>query len=190
MNNRLRKAMKECSREMTTQIDIIYPAAAIVWYQEYGWRELRILRRFVTSSDVWEECASHGTSKSMLQMLEEETGIEMQLSGYDKSYHDFVYLDGSKWSGNIPTVPQAIYMFQMEKKWLAPLLLSCLCITLHRDEGWGADRLGRFISHVDALRQEWGRDTDLYKTKLKEITGIPVEKIWEKVRTKDERSES
>lgn len=71
----MKKARQDLSREMDKQIDILYAASAVVWWVEYGWRTTRIMRRFQTSTEIWTECADYGVSKSMLQMLEEETGL-------------------------------------------------------------------------------------------------------------------
>lgn len=176
----LRKADQELSRELNKQVDIIYPACAIVWWREYGWKETRIMRRFVTTQEAWDECAAAGLSKSILQMLEEETGIEMSLSGYERSYHEFSYLDGTVWNGKPLDLPQSIFMRQQQKKWLAPMLLACICISLHRDERWGYERLSGFIQKVDQVRQQLGEDPNRYYQELFETTGINWRSMWGK----------
>ena len=173
----IKKARQDLSREMDRQIDILYAASAVVWWVEYGWRTTRIMRRFQTSTEIWTECADYGVSKSMLQMLEEETGIEMQLSGYDRSYHEFSYLDGDAWDGKLLTLEQTVYMHQQQKKWLAPLILASICLSLHRDENWGADRIARFIQQVDAMRQEYGERPDRFRQLMTEVTDLPVDEI-------------
>ena len=169
----LKHAEQALSKEMNKQIEIIYPACAVVWYRDYGWRALRINRRFETSSKIWHECADYGPEKSMLQMLEEETGIDLQLTGY-RDWHDLQYVDGRAWDGQLVTLPEAIYMRQMQKTWIAPLLLACICLTLYRDEHWGAERISRFISLVDALRQEIGERPDDFEELMAEVTGMEV----------------
>ena len=175
--NPLKKVEMELNREMAKQIEILYAASSVIWWREYGWRKTRIMRRFNTSAEIWGECADHGIYKSMLQMLEEETGIEMQLSGYDRSYHEFSYLDGDAWDGKLLTLPQTIYMHQQQKKWLAPLILACICLSLHRDEHWGPERIARFIQQVDAMRQEYGERPDRFRALMKEVTDLPVDEI-------------
>lgn len=182
----LKKAQLQLGAEMNKQIDIIYSAAAIVLWRN-GWRTLRIMRRFVTTMEVWDECAEHGTHKSMLQMLEEETGIELQISGFDKSYHDLDYLDGSHWDGHIPTVWEQIYMHQQQRKWMAPLVLAAFCISLHRDEHFGSDRIGRFISQIDQLRQEIGEDPEDYTNLLESETDITHDMIWDGLKKERDR---
>lgn len=175
--NPLKKVEMELNREMAKQIEILYAASSVIWWRDYGWRSTRIMRRFDTTTKVWGECADHGIYKSMLQMLEEETGIEMQLSGYDRSYHEFSYLDGDAWDGKFLTLSQTIYMLQQQKKWLAPLILACICLSLHRDEHWGADRIAKFISQVDKMRQEYGERPDRFRKLMEEVTDLPVDQI-------------
>lgn len=172
----LKKAEQALQKEMNKQIEIIYPACAVVWWQEYGWRALRINRRFETSSRIWTECADYGAEKSMLQMLEEETGIDLQLSGY-RDWHELQYVDGRAWDGKPLTLPQAIYMRQMQKTWVAPLILAGICLTLYRDEHWGAERIGRFISLVDQLREEIGERPDEFCKLMEDVTGTEI--LWE-----------
>ena len=175
--NALKKARKELGKEQIKQIDIIYPACFIIWWQEYGWRELRIMRRFQTTREVWDECGDYGIEKSILEMLEEETGVDMQLSGVD-DWHNLAYFSKDKWDGKPLTLPQTIYMHQQQRKWIAPMLLACICISLHRDEGWGGDRIAKFISQVDALRMELGERPDLFSQRMHEITGRYAEEIF------------
>ena len=175
--NPLKKVEMELNREMAKQIEILYAASSVIWWRDYGWRSTRIMRRFQTTTEIWGECADHGIYKSMLQMLEEETGIEMQLSGYDRSYHEFSYLDGDAWDGKLLNLPQTIYMHQQQKKWLAPQILACICLSLHRDEHWGPDRIARFIQQIDAMRQEYGERPDRFRKLMEEVTDLPVDQI-------------
>ena len=63
-----KKVMQDITKEMHKQIDIFYAAAAVIWWKEYGWRETRIMRRFDTTTKLWDECNEWGVKKSMLQM--------------------------------------------------------------------------------------------------------------------------
>ena len=135
--NALLKAEIDLAQEQLKQINILYPASAIVLWRDYGWRKVRILRRFATSQEVWHECADYGIEKSILEMMEEETGIEMSLSGFDKSFHELAYFSKDAYDGKLLDFMQTVYMRQQQKKWLAPSILSAICISLHRDDKWG-----------------------------------------------------
>ena len=169
--NAVNKAVGKLQKELKKQISIIFPAAAVVLWQQFGWRKVRIMRRFATAQEIAHECGRYGPAKSMLQMLEDETGIELQLEGY-QSYHDFQYLDSEKWDGKGLTRPQMIAMYGKMAKWTAPQLLAGLCLALYRDEGFSTVRLGRFIQGVDALRKGLGENPDAYRKMLEETTDI------------------
>lgn len=177
MGKALKNANKDLNQEMVKQTTIIYSSAIIILWKDYGWRKTRIMRRFQTSKEIFDECAAYGTSKSMMQMLEDETGIEIRMNGCDKSFHDLAYLDADKWDGKMPTAAQAVYIKQRMKPWIAPQLLSCLCLTMHRDEKYGPQRIAEFIHKVDEYRIEHGEDVKHYEEALKEITGIDIEEI-------------
>ena len=177
IQKQLRDTKRSLQKELNKQLDIIYSASAIILWRN-GWRTLRIMRRFVTTMEIWTECQHYGPAKSMLQMLEEETGIELSLSGFDKSYHEIDYLDGSKWDGHTPTPYELIYMYQQERKWMPPLILASFCLSLHRDDHFGSERIERFISQVDALRSELGEDPDAYNRVMETETGITRAMIW------------
>lgn len=179
-NSALRKAQQELGREQLKQIDIIYPACAIVFWKEYGWRETRIMRRFATSQEVWNECGEYGADKSIFEMLEEETGVDLQLTGAE-DWHELAYFSAGKWDGKPLTVQQTIYMRQKQKKWIAPMLLACMCLSLYRDEKWGADRISRFIGHIDALRQELGENPQKYAEMMFDVTGHNARELWNDV---------
>lgn len=170
------KAYEKVNVEMKKQLGIIMPAAAVVLWKDFGWRKTRIIRRFNTTAKAVNECADYGPAKSMMQMLEEETGIELQFADF-QSFHEFQYLDSEKWDGKGLTPMQMIAMYGRMKKWIAPQILAGLCLALHRDEGFGAERLGRFIGAVDAMRQELGEDPKRYTAALEEATDISAEML-------------
>ena len=167
----LQKAFNALKAETHKQVDIFYCAAGVVLWRQ-GWRLTRIKRRFATSTKAWHECGDYGPTKSMLEMFEEETGIELTVSGYDKSYHEYAFLDGSKRNGKRPTIQQAIRIRQMQKDWVGLMIFACLCLSMHRDEGYGYDRIVKFITAVDEIRRELGdKDTEAYKKLFFETTG-------------------
>lgn len=168
----VRKAEAALQEELWKQYDIVYSCASIVFWRDYGWRTSRIHHRFATTQKCWDECAEYGTKKSMMEMLEDETGIELQIAGFDKSYHELKYLDASKWDGTLPTLQERIYMLHNQKKWVAPQVLACMCLSLHRDEGWGAERIARFIQLFDQERSRVGMDRRKALAAVKEVTGV------------------
>ena len=134
------------------------------------------MRRFATTREVWIECGDYGTHKSIFEMLEEETGVDLQLTGCE-DWHTLSYFSEDAWDGKMLTIPQAIYMRQQQRKWIAPMLLACICISLYRDEHWGAERLAAFIGKINQLRQQLGEDPENYAELMFQITGKRREEL-------------
>lgn len=179
-NPALRKANAELEAELKKQIARVIPAAAILLWRK-GWRKLRIGRRLVTAMEVWGECADAGDKKSMMQMLEEETGIEIQLTGYDKSFHELSYLDAKAWDGHAPSVPELIYIRHQQKKWIAPQILAAICISMYRDEHIGVDRIAEFIVAVNSFMDAHGDRLSEYREILEKETEFEFGELCEKV---------
>lgn len=171
-----RKANKKADQELTKHIDLIYPTVALVLWKEYGWRKLRITRLFVETKEVWEDCAAAGTEKSILSMLEDETGIEIRTPGM-KSFHEYAYLDADAWDKKPPTKMQQIYIRQRQIKWLPAILTANICLALYRKEKWGAERIARFISYVEELKALYGANKALYYKELEEVTDFTRDEI-------------
>ena len=169
----LKRAEAQLKKELDKQIDIIYPACALVWWDDYGWRGTRIKRRYDKAMEIWNECADYGVEKSMLQMLEEETGIDLQLQGCP-DWHEKQYLNYAAWDGKGVTLPQAVYMRQQQIRWVAPLLMACICLTLHWVEHWGPDRIAVFVGKVDALRAQIGEKPDEFRAMLESKTDLTI----------------
>lgn len=172
----IKKANKDTERELEKNIAIVYPATAYVLWTEYGWKKLRITRFFQISQEVWRECAAAGVEKSMLSMLEDETGIEIKMPGM-KSFHEYSYLDAEMWDRKPPTRQQMLYIRQQQKKWIPAMLLANICIALYRKEHWGPERIARFVSLIEELRIRYGMDTKKYAVLLQENTDFERDEL-------------
>lgn len=174
MGKQLKKASMALGREHNKQLDIVYGACFCVLWEDYQWRENRIIKRFQTSKDVWLECENF----SVLEVMERETGIEMTLEG-DKSYHEYSYLSGDTTVKPL-SEPEIIYMLQRVMRWMPTLILASVCVALYRNDGWGYERLNRFIGKVNALRQILGTDAREYDKYMQKTTGHSTREFWEK----------
>lgn len=178
----LNKAKIELQKETNKQVDIFYCSAGVVLWRS-GWRMKRIKRRFNTSMQAWTECGDYGPTKSMLEMMEEETGIELKLDGA-KSYHEYTFLDGSKWDGKPLPYPKLIAVKQAQKAWIGLMIFACLCLSLHRDDKFGFERISKFVADVDAIRRELGdKDVTKYLNLFKEETGHDFHELSRNVNT-------
>lgn len=156
----LKKAEKELNDEMLKQVDIIYSSVAIAFARYWGWGSLRIRRLFDVTQAAWDECGATN-DRSMLQMLEEETGIDLKMAEYpDKSWHDVAYLNTEiAMDPRRMTRAQWIYMRQQQKKWIGAQVLACMLLALHRKYGFGEERMVRLLEQINGIRDEfsWNR---------------------------------
>ena len=161
-------------KELHRQVGIIYSAAAIALHRYWGWGKDRIISLADMTREVWHECAKTNL-RSMPQMLEEETGVEVQC-GDGKSWHDLAFLNASidTFDGKM-TVPQFLYMRQQQLRWIPPNVTACILLSLYRRCGFGGDkRLPRIVSQIAGIREEFGNDADALKAACKAETGICV----------------
>ena len=160
---------------------MIYGAVAILLWRHYNKKETAILRFFDESWDVWKTCATDH-DHSMIEMCENETGIEIQ-NGDGKSWHDLMYLNGV-----LPesmTYEQWVYMRQNQIRWVRPNIMACIMITLHRKYGFGFERCGRFYQQIQDIEAEFRNDQKKIRAACREITGIDVYEVLNKRRRND-----
>ena len=160
-----KKACRELEKEIIDQCYIGYSAAVLALKRNWGWGKKRITNLLGKSQEIWMECAGD-VNKSMIQMLDEETGIEIQ-NGDGKSWKDLAYLN-SKINTDRMTKAMYIYMRREQKKWAAPQVMACLLLALHRREGFGYDRCQRFVAQVDEIKAQYKDTVTIRKAALEE----------------------
>lgn len=174
MSKQTRKAEQALQKEHSKQLDIIYSACFCVLWRDYQWREKRIISRFSESADIWMKT----TTFSILEVMEKETGIELTLDG-DKSFHEYAFLSGDT-TVNPLFDTEYIYMMNRVVKWLPTMILASVCLALYRKDGWGFERLSRFIYKVNIIRQMLGKDAREYDRLMQEVTGHRTKEFWGK----------
>lgn len=169
----IRKAMK-ADRELEEEIKrwevISFAAAVLAMHRYYGWsdNQLRGMLRFCAV--ITASCAST-TQLSLIQMLDEETGIELQ-NGDDRSWKELAYLNASLKPGQQMTTSQWIYMRNRQKKWVEPQLMACILLGLHRMKGYGFTSLKRIYSQIAGIEAEYGWNKDALHAACLDATGI------------------
>ena len=176
----LRKAELELDREMKKQVDIIYSAAAIAFarYWNDGWGPLRIRRIFDETLEAWNECGETN-EMSMLEMLENETGIEVKIPDTDKSWHDLAFLNAKIDMGRMNRA-QWIYMRQRQKQWIGARVMACMFLALHRKYGFGPERRLRLRGQIDDIRIEFNYDRKALIKACEEEARVVLKEALEK----------
>lgn len=167
------QADKDLQKEMEIQVRVVYSAAALALHRHHGWGLKRILQLVTETKDIWNTCAKD-PNKSMLMMLEEETGIEIRARGVEKSYHELGFLNGTPADAVPMTSAKYIYMRQRQKPWVNPQITAALLLALHRLHGWSGVRDGRLLEEKDRIEAEYGWKPARLVNVCKEETGINI----------------
>jgi hypothetical protein len=169
----IRKAMK-ADRELEEEIKrwevISFAAAVLAMHRYYGWTMAQLLEMLEHCAVICKDCSSTN-QLSLIQMLDEETGIELQ-NGDDRSWKELAYLNASLKPGQQMTTSQWIYMRNRQKKWVEPQLMACILLGLHRMKGYGFTSLKRIYSQIAGIEAEYGCNRDALHAACLDATGI------------------
>lgn len=173
-SNLLRNVERQMNEEHDKQDRILRAAALIAMHRHWGWRQKRLLGLLEMIDEVISECGETN-KKSMIQMLDEETGIELQ-NGDGKSWKELAFLNAEIDIGKL-TLPKLIYMRQQELKWIPSLITAYILLALHRKCGFGSDRCARVYAQILETAEEFGwNGKDLTVACLQE-TGVDIDKV-------------
>ena len=173
MSRAVTKAYDQLQKEQKKQVAIVYPCAVVILWNTFGFKQKRIARVLAESQAVVDECANMGGIKSIIEVLDDETGIELTLPNVG-SYQEFASLYSEKWKNVKERLsgPEVIYLYKKMEKWIPVQMIASLCTALHRKFGFGYERLQKFIAEVDSLREQYGTHTKKYKELIREKTDI------------------
>ena len=178
MRDALRDAEMALQKEMEKQVDMIYSSMAIAFKRYWNWGALRIRRIFDETLEARNECGETN-EMSMLEMLENETGIEVKIPDTDKSWHDLAFLNAKIDMGRMNRA-QWIYMRQRQKQWIGAMVMACMFLALHRKYGFGPERLLRLMSQIDDIRIEFNYDRKALIKACEEEARVVLKEAFEK----------
>ena len=178
----LRNVERQMNEEHDRQDRILRSAALLVMHRHWGWRQKRLLGLLEMIDAVITECGETNR-KSMIQMLDEETGIELQ-NGDGKSWRDLAFLNVEVSAGNM-TIQKLIYMRQQELKWIPTLIIAYILLALHRKCGFGSDRCTRVYAQIMETADEFCWNGKELAEACRRETGIDIDKVQLLMEEKD-----
>ena len=141
----------EADRYLNDRMLLVFACIGIVMKHRYHWERNGIIDLYKRFFEVWTECAS-SNERSMVQMLDEETGVEVQI-GDGKSWRDMPYLNAS-----IRYKPRSkaewIYMRTRMLKWIPGQITACMLLALHRKCGFDSDQIADTYADLLTVEQE------------------------------------
>ena len=153
---------------------LVYSCIGIVMRKRYHWEKNGILNLFEKCEEVWKECAKDN-SKSMVQMLDEEVGIEIQI-GDGKSWKEIAFLN-AEYDFPRLTRPQWIYMRMRQRKWILPQITACMLLALHRKCGFDSDQIEDVYERLLKVEQDNLFDPVLACHICEKVTGVRVMEV-------------
>jgi hypothetical protein len=173
----LEKLQRKLDMEAEKQGYIMYGSVCIALWRYWGWRTQRLSKLIDVSEALWNECISYGNDKGMIQMLDEETGIELRLSEDGRSWREFDFLNGNlKIYGKQMSYPQIITMQQGQLRWLGTLVQAGIFLALYRKERFGYERIKRLIGQMFDIQDEYDNDAEKIRAACEQITNIRLQK--------------
>jgi hypothetical protein len=166
-------------KEGKKQCMLLYSATALALYRYWGKKKTTIVSLFDISGEAWEKCAED-TMHSMIELCDKETGIEIQ-NETGKSWKDLPYMNATLDVGKMSNAQMA-YMRIRQKAWVAPQIMACMMVSLHRKYGFGFERLSRLYNQIDAIRTEYNLDPDKLREACREETHIDVHEVYTRPR--------
>lgn len=158
----IKQAEKEIDEEASKQIDILYHAAAIVLKRYYGWGQNRILKFVRCSESSYDDCKGDN-DLSMVQLCWEECGVDLMREDSDRPWYEVIYLNTEIDSNRPMSGYEWLQMRRNEKKWVSVQIMASILVALHRKEGWGAERCGKFFQYIEDVKHEFSMDPEKIK---------------------------
>lgn len=160
----LYKYEHQLEKEVDKQLDIMYHSLALALYRFHSWNTNQIFDLVAkTSQEVWSECAADKT-KSMVQMVDEELGIELMSEDKNQHWWEVKFLTSSI-DDDVEKmdVNQWIAMRQSQIRWVGAQIMGTVLMSLYRKEKWGVDALGRLFNEIEDIKHQYSSIKELKK---------------------------
>lgn len=174
MAKRILDAKREVQEETNKQVDILYHASAIVLHRYHGWTEDQITTFYKQAEQVGEDCTLDYET-SMVEMLWDETGIELMAEGCEKHWYEVSYLN-SEMDVNRMVIDQftMLQFYKAQLIWAATQVTASMLISLHRIEDWKPSACRKFLEQLEKVKYEYDQDGDRLREVSFEEAGVKI----------------
>lgn len=184
------KVIKDMEKEMDKWSKLYFPALALTLKRDYGYGSERLSNVFRETMDAFDECAALAEAKSMIQMLDEETGVELR-NERGISYRELPYLCNDAWNG-VPIYDpnKRIVLRIKQKEWIRQLILAGILLAMNRLYNFGQNRIEKLYLNMERVLREYNyKKSDIIKDCETE-TGISIVRYYESaIKNKENRKE-
>jgi hypothetical protein len=74
-------------------------------------------------------------------------------------------------------------MRQQQVKWIAPQVMACIMVALHRKYGFGFDRCSRIYSQIQEIAAPYGDDPKRIREACLKEAGINITEVYTQKRS-------
>jgi hypothetical protein len=179
MNKAIQKMEKKLLAECDKELCMVYAAVSISLKRYWGWGQQRLRSLIDTNGEIWHECRLAREETSVMEFLENETGIELRLDMDGQSWHDIDFLNGKLKLYKIGrmTPQQVLYMRHRQLRWIGTMIQACAYLGLHRRFGFGPERIKRVMDQMYEVRQEFRENEKALIDACIRETGIDVAEV-------------
>lgn len=170
----IRQAEKQMEPEIRKQIDIYYSAVSIALHRHWNWDTERIMTMYDATQKAWNECAA-SNRVSMVQMLEDETGIELR-NETGKSWHDICYLNSDHPMNYKAMDPYTFYAMRVKQnEWQGTLVFACILLGMYRRFGFKTEWMAKLVEQTVAVREEFSFDREKLLAECRAECGVTIQ---------------
>ena len=135
----IRRADADALRHQLEDSKIVLCEAGIALHRRYGWGSKRIGDFIDMVQEVEDECSAD-PRRSMIQILDEETGIEIKPDADGPGWRDLAFLNADV-EYQFKSIPEYRCMRSRQIRWIKP----------NRKCGWGAERMRRLLADIQEI---------------------------------------
>lgn len=177
MADALKNAMKANAKQTEELAKKIYACMAIELYKD-GWRDKRLENMCKSIRGVYDDLKHE--DKSAVEILAEETGVELMSENSNKHWYEVPYLNGKVWDDYLEKHMNKVnkaYLVAVQLKmrdWIRPQIYATVFTALHRLYGYGDKRIADMYRRMYGFEQEKNFDAGAVIKELEELTGLTV----------------
>ena len=170
----IRQAEKNMEPEIRKQIDIYYSAVSIALHRHWNWDTERIMTMYDATQAAWNECAA-SNRVSMVQMLEDETGIELR-NETGKSWHDICYLNSAHPMNYRAMDPYTFLAMRVKQnEWQGTLVFACILLGMYRRFNFKPEWMAKLVEQTVAVREEFSFDREKLLAECRAECGVTIQ---------------
>lgn len=175
MSRALHAADIKINNEYDIALNTIYRGVALALMDD-GWGLIRLNKLLDSCQTVFDDLGEN--DKSVVQMLDEETGVELMSVDNKKHWYEVTYLSEKRWQQYMEEnkLNPAYLLAARAKmlKWCRPQVYATILLALNRYYGYKSEKIGKIYAKAAGYEEKYmfkwkSMEAELQKRKVKLI---------------------